>query len=188
MGEIHDGLGQDLHRVLFGLRGSQSGPPDEAAEELARLEALVEESTRRLRRLLQELRPPSLEDVGLAASLRSLADRATEDGLHVEFLPEEEVEPPLEIRVAVYRIVQEALRNVERHSGADRAVVELSREDRALVVRVSDRGSGLKGPAPNGLGLWLMRERAEALGGSLSVESGGLGTTVLLRVPLETTP
>src|SRR5205814_721126 len=75
VGEIHDGLGQDLHRVLFGLRGCRSGAGDDVGEELARLEQVVEQSSRTLRRLLQDLRPSTIDDVGLVASLRSLADR-----------------------------------------------------------------------------------------------------------------
>lgn len=186
VGEIHDGLGQDLHRVLFGLRGCQGAADDEVPAELQRLEALVDQSRRRLRRLLQDLRPSTLEDVGLGAALRGLVDRVrTEDGLEVDLRGAPLDEPPVPVRVAVYRIVQEALHNVAKHAGTDGAAVELTRENGCLHVRVVDEGPGFRPSGAGGLGLWLMRERAESLGGTLSIESGPRGTTVDARVPLE---
>lgn len=186
VGEIHDGLGQDVHRVLFGLRGIRSGPAEEITAELDRLEELVEQSGRRLRRLLQDLRPSTLEDVGLAASLRSLVDLVRrEDGLQVELRTKLAFEPQVPARVAAFRIVQEALRNVARHAATDRAVVELIGDDSTLTLRIADEGRGFSVPGGGGLGLWLMHERAEAVGGTLSIESDGGGTVVLARIPLE---
>jgi signal transduction histidine kinase len=185
VGEIHDGLGQDLHRVLFGLRGCRSSPAEETAEELSRLEQVVDESSRRLRRLLQELRPSTLDDVGLAASLRGLAHRLRdEDGLDVAIRSADLAEPPVAVRVAVFRIVQEALRNVAKHAGTTKAVVDLDVHGGTLLVQVADRGQGRPAQESDRLGVWLMRERAEALGGSLSIESGPGGTTVVARIPL----
>jgi signal transduction histidine kinase len=187
VGEIHDGLGQDLHTILFRLRGSRSGTPDEEREELDRVEALVERSIAQLRRLLQDLRPSTLEDVGLVASLRGLADRAWQQhGLRVQVKADGVAEPAVPVRVAVFRIAQEALRNVVKHAATDRAEIELRRQDGFLILRVSDRGAGDVAPDEReGLGLWLMRERAEAVGGVLQVESSEQGTTVAARVPME---
>jgi len=169
--------------VLFGLRGCRASPPGEVTEELERLEALVEESSRRLRRLLQDLRPSTLEDVGLAASLRGLADRVGEDGLDVELRADLD-EPPVDVRIAIFRIVQEALLNVMKHSDSAQALVEIVHDDSAVLVSVADRGAGFPGQEGQGLGLWLMRERAEAVGGTLSVDSGSAGTRVVARIPL----
>ena len=187
VGEIHDGLGQDLHTILFRLRGSRSGTPEEEREELDRVEALVEQSIVQLRRLLQDLRPSTLEDVGLVASLRGLADRAWQQhGLRVEVKADGVAEPPVPVRVAVFRIAQEALRNVVKHAATDRAEIELRRQEGCLTLRVSDLGAGgAAAGAHEGLGLWLMRERAEALGGALQLGSSGQGTTVTVRVPVE---
>jgi signal transduction histidine kinase len=187
VGEIHDGLGQDLHTILFRLRGSRSGTPEEEREELDRVEALVEQSIVQLRRLLQDLRPSTLEDVGLVASLWGLADRAWQQhGLRVEVKADGVAEPPVPVRVAVFRIAQEALRNVVKHTGTDRAEIDLRRQDGFLSLRVSDRGTGGAASGEGeGLGLWLMRERAEALGGTLEVGSSRQGTTVTARVPVE---
>ena len=186
VGEIHDGLGQDLHRVLFGLRGCRAGTAG-CAEELAGLEELVEQSSRKLRRLLADLRPSTIDDVGLVASLRSLVDRVQrDDGLEVDFsgdgLTESAV--PVPVRLAVFRIVQEALRNVARHAGTGRADVSLDADGQGLTVRIADAGPGFAPPAGDGVGLSLMRERAEACGGTLAVESGPQGTTLVARIPL----
>lgn len=187
VGEIHDGLGQDLHRVLFGLRGCRGGPQKETAEELERLEAIVAGSVARLRRLLQELRPSTLEDVGLGAALRGLVDRVgRDDHLGVELRGDDEVPPelPLSVRVAVFRIAQEALVNVIKHSASQRAVIEVGARNGALELRIADEGPGLPRAAGEGLGLWLMRERAEAVGGTLSVDSHPTGTVVTAVVPI----
>lgn len=188
VGEIHDGLGQELHRVLFGLRGCRGGPPEETAEELERLEAIVAGSVGRLRRLLQDLRPSTLEDVGLGAALRGLVDRmGRDDGVRVELRGDDRVPPelPLAVRVAVFRIAQEALLNVLKHSTSRQAVLEVGARNGVLELRIADEGRGLP-PAPReGLGLWLMRERAEAVGGTLSVDSGRTGTVVTAVIPIE---
>lgn len=186
VGEIHDGLGQDLHRVLFGLRGCRSSPPDEVTQELARLEEITHASISRLRRLLEDLRPSTLEDVGLAASLRGLADRARkEDRLDVELRGDHSIsqEPPVEVRLAVFRITQEGLRNVAKHAGATRAVVELRQDDRTLRLTITDEGRGIPPGGGDGIGLWLMRERAEALGGTFSISSRPGGTRLVAEIP-----
>jgi signal transduction histidine kinase len=187
VGEIHDGLGQDLHTILFRLRGSRSGTPEEERDELERAEVQVEQSIVQLRRLLQDLRPSTLEDVGLVASLRGLADRAWQQhGLRVEVKADGVTEPPVPVRVAVFRIAQEALRNVVKHTAADQAEVELRRQAGYLTLRVSDLGAGGAASGEGeGLGIWLMRERAEALGGVLQVGSSKRGTTVTAHVPVE---
>lgn len=190
VGEIHDGLGQDLHRVLFGLRGSRGAPPEETAEELQRLEAVVAGSVDHLRRLLHDLRPSTLEDVGLGAALRGLIDRLKDDGLRVELRGDDRISPelPLAVRVAVFRITQEALANVLKHSASRRAVVQIEATNGILGLRVADEGRGLPPPPGDGLGLWLMRERAEAVGGALSVDSGPTGTVVTAAIPLKADP
>lgn len=189
VGEIHDGIAQDLHRVLYGLRGSQGARADEVAEELKRLEALTDQSIRRLRRLLHRLRPSTLEAVGFVASLRGLVDGARRAGLHVEIIGSETVtpEPSPPVREAAYGIVQEALRNVQRHARAAQARVELALRNGRLSMRIIDDGRGIS-DQPEGLGLWLMRERAEALGGSFEIVSGQDGTAVHAEIPIGGTP
>ncbi len=166
----------------------RGGPPEETAEELERLEAIVAGSVGRLRRLLQDLRPSTLEDVGLGAALRGLVDRmGRDDGVRVELRGDDRVPPelPLAVLVAVFRIAQEALLNVLKHSTSRQAVLEVGARNGVLELRIADEGRGLP-PAPReGLGLWLMRERAEAVGGTLSVDSGRTGTVVTAVIPIE---
>src|SRR5204863_7996729 len=126
------------------LRGCRAGTAG-CAEELAGLEELVEQSSRKLRRLLADLRPSTIDDVGLVASLRGLVDRVRrDDGLEVDFsgdgLAESAV--PVPVRLAVFRIVQEALRNVARHAGTGRAEVSLDADGHGLRVRIADPGPG----------------------------------------------
>lgn len=187
VGEIHDGLGQDLHRILFGVRGSLRASPLETRQELRRLEGISESSIRRLRRLLEDLRPPSLEGVGLVPALRTLAERVTrEDGLEVEVVQGAGIgsEPRVPVRVAAFRIVQEALRNSVRHAVARHAIVGVTQDDGVLLVSIDDDGHGFAATSVEGLGVWLMRERARALGGSLDISSGARGTSVRATLSL----
>ncbi len=185
VGEVHDGLGQDLHRVLFGIRGLMNATPEEVDAELASLEKLVNQSSRRLRRLLAELHPSVIEDVGLAASLRGLVERMGDDyGLHVELQIEGFSEPPVDVRLSAFRIAQEALQNIVKHSGTLNGELTVTRENGILALRVADFGRGIAKNPGSGLGMWLMRERAETLGGTLSVDSGPMGTVVDARFPV----
>lgn len=191
VGEIHDGIAQDLHRVLFGLRGCTGVTPAEAEQELHRLETITDGSIRRLRRLLDELRPSTLEDIGLGAALRGLVDGVRADGLDVRLLGAESAapEPSFRTREAVFEIAQEALRNVVRHARAAHAVVELTRDDDSVTIRVADDGLGMDPEPRGGLGLWLMRERAEASGGTLAIESDERrGTAICARIPVAGPP
>ena len=189
VGDIHDGLGQDLHRVLFGIRGCLAADPAEIDDELHKLEALVSGSSTKLRRLLQELHPSTINDIGLAASLRSLVERLrSEYGLKVELSQDEFAEPPESVRIAVFRIAQEALTNVAKHSGTLAARVSLMVADGCIQLTVSDDGTGMRENRADGLGMWLMRERAEAAGGSLVVENHERGATIVASIPVRGTP
>jgi len=196
--ELHDGLGQTLTALtlqLERLREKLDGavPPELAARvddsvELARL-ALNE--SREMSRLL---RPPVLDDLGLGAALSWLA-RTLEQrtGLKVELTLEaldERLDPDLE--TLVFRLVQEALTNVLRHSGVHRAQVALRRLGESLELRVTDAGHGFDseavlavGEASAGSGLRGMRDRLELFGGRLEMASApGEGTLILAVVSL----
>ena len=145
-----------------------------------------------LRQLADGLRPPVLDDLGLVAALRQLVAgfgvRAqVEAALHVQGV-EREFEP--DRTTDLFRIVQEALRNVERHASARHARVDVSFSSRAVRVKVSDDGCGFEaGTATPGLGLRGMRERAALSNGELEVESSpGRGTTVRLTLPVAARP
>ncbi len=186
VGEIHDGLGQDLHRVLYGIRGCLTGERAEVVDELHKLEGLVSVSSGKLRRLLQELHPSLINDIGLAASLRSLVGRMRDQyDLRVELHQADFPEQSEASRMALFRIAQESLMNIVKHSGSRTARLSVTTDDGHITLEVVDDGIGISERRGDGLGMWLMRERAEGLGGSFEVVSAAGSTTIRARIPLE---
>lgn len=185
VGEVHDGIGQDLHRVLFGIRGCLNATDEERTAELGRLDAIIDEASRRLRRLLRDLHPTVIEDVGLAASLRSLVGQLSEEGpAWVEIEMGDFDEPVIETRLAIFRVAQEALRNALKHAPGAQISLSLHQQDDSLVLLVTDTGRGFSPGSHNtGLGLWLMEERAGAVGGTLQISSDESGTKVAAVFP-----
>ena len=141
-----------------------------------------------LRALISELRQATLDQLGLAAALEDLVERV-EHGAEIEFVADLEVAAERldsELETVVYRLVQEALNNVAKHSGAGRAQLQVRSAEDRLAVLVSDDGKGFD-PAgeTSGFGLAGMRERIELAGGELQIESReGAGTRILASVPL----
>ena len=158
-------------------------------EEVEKIEEVVERAIGRLRHLLFELHPPALDREGLAGAigdyLRALIDIGSEFRFNVEDRLAEE--PPTDIRVVCYRIVQEALVNVRKHAQATRTAVVLDTVDGGTRVRIEDDGVGISqepSPARGHMGLDAMRERAELAGGWLKIASpNGSGTVVEFWVP-----
>jgi len=184
--EIHDGLAQDLYRVLFGIRGCLNSSEQDTTEELVRLEELVADSSRQLRRLLQEIHPSVVDDVGLAASLQTLAERTeAHNDMQVELHIGMFTEPEYEKRMALFRIAQEALVNSVKHSGSNQASMAIFQRNGAIVLAVTDEGEGIDDEDGDGLGMWIMKERAEAQGGIVSITSSSSGTTVEVSIPNE---
>jgi signal transduction histidine kinase len=190
--DIHDDTAQAVAAV--GLRMdaliSELEDPD-AREAAANAREALAEANRRLRRLLFELRPPALDEAGIAAAVELfLTDAFGQNG--VDWLVDNrlEQEPSPEVRAIIYRVALEALTNVLKHSGADRVEVLLERRGVGVAVRVRDNGGGFDLPAPDApaepghIGLLSMRERAEAAGGRFSLSSSpGSGTLVEFWMP-----
>jgi signal transduction histidine kinase len=190
-GDIHDDAIQAMVAVTLQLQVLAGRLRDPGAYEmLERLKATAAESVGRLRQLVFELRPPPLDEVGLAAAIDQYARRAGElAGFSVQLGDEAAGELPPELRVVAYRIVQEALANVRVHARASRVAIRLKEVEGGLLVRVSDDGigflPGLTERRPAGhLGLISMREQATMAGGWCRVASApGMGTTVELWLP-----
>jgi signal transduction histidine kinase len=189
--DLHDDLGPTLASIRMRLEGclqeAQAVAP-RLAPELERLDALVGQATADLRRLVYDLRPPTLNQLGLVPALRQHVERFGRDtGLTVHLSSAPDLAVPAATEVTVFRVVQEALVNVRKHARAARVEVRLTREGDWLALAIADDGCGLAPAGPNaetGTGLGSMRERAELLGGTLAVTSRpGGGTVVLLRVP-----
>ncbi|PZG13693.1 sensor histidine kinase [Nonomuraea aridisoli] len=181
--DLHDGLGQTLSSLAMTItmaRMTLKKSPEAADELLRDLHAGMSAVTQDIRELVHGLRPPALDDLGLARAIRELAGPA--DVVDVEG---DLSDLPAAVEVAVYRIVQEALTNVRRHAGASHARIVLRRVRQVLRVLVEDDGRGLPETPRAGVGLGSMRERAAELGG-ICVVTGepGTGTRVEVMLPV----
>ncbi|MCP4543956.1 MAG: GAF domain-containing sensor histidine kinase, partial [Chloroflexi bacterium] len=190
--ELHDEAGQALTSLMVGLRllEREADCPETVVDRAVELKGMANEVLENLHRLAMDLRPASLDHLGLVAALRQYIESfGQQHSLTIEFeavgLDEKHLPPTVEINL--YRIVQEALTNVIRHSQASHVGVLLKRRLEQIVVIVEDNGIGFepKTVVQSGrLGLLGMHERAEMLDGSLTVESTvGTGTTIFVEVP-----
>jgi two-component system sensor histidine kinase UhpB len=179
--ELHDEVGQTLTAVLLqlGRIAKRAGP--ELAPELEEAQERARDTLEEVRRISRELRPEALDDLGLASALVALTERF---GLEVTRRLEREL-PPLdeEAELVIYRVAQEALTNVARHSGSASVELELASSNGTVTLRVLDEGRGID--AEDGGGLRGMRERAVLVGAKLRVgRRAAGGTEVRLDVPL----
>ena len=184
--ELHDQVGQDLTAVLLGLARVQARLEPPLRDDLTGVQEAVRSSLEDVRRIALELRPEALDDLGLVSALAVLCERFSQrSGLIVNQRMADEL-PGLdpEVELVVYRVAQEALTNVARHSGASQAELSLRAQDTGLVLAVSDRGAGLTSDGEPGTGIRGMRERAGLIGASLQVGSNvdGVGCLVSLSV------
>lgn len=183
--DLHDGLGPGLAAIGVRLDLIAAGAPAALREPLAEVGGLTRELVGDVRRIVHDLRPSALDELGLDGALEDLTlDLDGEAAVSVEIgrpLPE----LPAAVEVAAYRIAQEALTNAVKHAGASRIGVAVSTADGDLVLRIHDDGRGLPGTLVEGVGSSSMRERAAELGGTLTRTSGpGGGTTVEAVLPL----
>ena len=191
--ELHDDTGQALTSILVRLRLlERSAKDDEIRRNVEELRELTANALDAVRRMAVDLRPAALDDLGLVPALRSYAEkfsrnwpidvRFSEEGLRRRL-------PPV-VELVLYRVVQEALSNIAKHSGARRASVSLVRKNNVVTARVEDDGQGFNvenatSSGPGGLGLFGMRERLALVGGSLRIDTvPGSGTLFTARVPL----
>jgi signal transduction histidine kinase len=187
--ELHDETGQALTSILLGLKAIRAADGDEAAERAeADVRALVVQALQDVRALAVELRPSALDDFGLVPALRRLAETFGERS-GIETVVETSVDRrlPTEIETTLYRMVQEALTNIIKHSGAEHVSIVVSSTDSSIAVTIDDDGSGFdtQNVRPDALGLLGMRERLALVGGTLTLESSvDGGTTVAARVPI----
>ena len=207
--ELHDETLQQLGALQVLLTSARRAAAQDPANDSSPLAEAVDLATRLvagqitgLRHLITELRPAALDELGLRAPLEALAERTrTLTGLAVDVqvslrYADGEVRTRLlpDIEVAVYRVVQEALTNVGRHSGADWARVDVVESDGQVCVEIRDNGGGVSKGHGSGFGIAGMRERALLAGGSLEVlsvsdghvagqEAGERGTTIRMVVP-----
>lgn len=193
--ELHDDTAQSLAAVGVGLAAALHDVPEGAAR--TRLELLdehVQHSLADLHRVIYDLRPSVLDDLGLVAAVRWLANEHSQRSgaaVRVEAYGLDE-RLPADLETAVFRVIQEALSNVERHASAETVLVQIARENSTLSVEVEDDGKGFEpekvtvsAASARGLGLQGMRERVELMGGTFAIASSpGLGTRIAITVPI----
>lgn len=195
--ELHDQMGQQLTAVMMGLKtlNAASYGRQPAIASLQQLEEMTDQLAREVHSLAFGLRPPALDDLGLETALYNYAEEwAERSRVVVDFHSSgfETERLPLTHETAIYRIAQEALTNVFKHSLADRVSFILERRGDHVLAVVEDNGKGFdvpalqeKSTAGRHLGLLGMRERASLLGGTLAIESAeGIGTSVFVRIPM----
>lgn len=190
--ELHDDVSQQLAMLANDLEQLRQNIPHTEAEMRKRLEALREGAaalSEELRRISHALHPSILEDLGLPVALRSLVTEFAErEGMPSNFTHRnvpDTLSP--EVAATLYRITQEALRNVAKHAGRTHVRVSLIGTSSALRLNVRDLGEGFDPSETRGLGLISMEERARLVGGSFHISSAlGEGTTVQVQVPLAT--
>ena len=182
--ELHDELGQSLTAIKANVTAlDPTSPPDPARLEDCR--RLIDEAIQNVRELSHLLRPTILDDFGLDAGIRWLAERfGQRTGIEVDYKSSFDGRLADETETHLFRIVQEALTNVARHSGATRVDIELARNSSRVHLRVKDNGHGFNGDGSAGLGLVGMRARAESVGGELEINSQD-GVVVDLWAPLQ---
>jgi signal transduction histidine kinase len=188
--DLHDGLGPALAAIVLKLDAVGRAAP-EAADLVAELRVEARSAIDDIRRLVDDLRPPALDEVGLVAAVRQRAaslSRAAETPLAVDVTGPAAPELPAAVEVAAYRIATEAVTNVVRHAGATRCLVTVSVAG-ALEVTVADNGRRPWDAGRVGVGWSSMRDRAAELGGTceISRRPEGGGTVVHAVLPLSTT-
>ena len=192
--DLHDGLGPALAGIMFGLdaaRNTLAIDPQATAVMLAELKTEVQASITDVRRLVYDLRPPDLDQLGLVPAVQAYAARLGERGA-LDICVSAPALPPLPaaVEVAAYRIAAEALTNAARHSGARHTTVAFTIDHAQLRLEVTDDGIGIATRPDDrrtGVGLAAMAERAAELGGACSVGSRDTGTAIVAVLPLRVT-
>lgn len=190
---VHDEAGQLLVAARLAMSGMAQEVTPSVRERLQEVGTILDQVEKQLRRLSHELRPTILDDLGLVPAVRFLADgisKRTELSVRVESSLETRCPPNIE--TVLYRVVQEALTNITKHARAENVKIQLTQVARNLHCLIQDDGAGfdvsavLSRKENRGLGLVGIRERLNAVGGTLQVQSQpGQGTGLLVKIPME---
>ncbi len=185
--DLHDGLGPALASITLKLDAARNHLPPNAQTSdslLRELKTQTQNALGDIRRLVYDLRPPALDELGLVGALREYTTRANSSDLTVSLVADDALPPlPAAVEVAAYRIATEALTNVMRHAHARHCRVSLV-VNGALQLEIQDDGAGLPENYHSGVGLTSMRERTAELGGTLVIENAGGGTRMMARLPM----
>jgi PAS domain S-box-containing protein len=197
--DLHDSTGQDLVALATTLSQLHASIPS-SSRKLRKLasqcQALADQCIRDVRTLSYLLHPPMLDEAGLEDAIRHYAGGFTDrTGIEVEL----EISPRLgrmkpHVELALFRVVQESLTNIQRHSGSPQAKIRIERDPGKITLEISDKGSGISGSPRRrngkmsfglGVGIPSMHERVTLIGGQLDIESSSSGTTVCVTIPAD---
>ncbi len=198
--ELHDNVAQNVLALSLNLNFAQRLVPSES--ELARIVVecvnMADQTATALRRISYLLHPPVLDSLGLSVALQDfVAGFSRRSGIQIALkISKKFGRLPVEMETALYRVVQECLTNIHRHSGSASASIRLHRGKETILLQVQDAGSGIpsetlrrpRTPGSIGVGIAGMRERLQLLEGRLEIESGPTGTRVRAVVPFRVTP
>lgn len=189
--DLHDDIGQALTSILVSIKVlEQVETTPQAQEKINALRQIVNETLTRVRLLSRQLRPSALDDLGLVAALERYVSEFTSryPDLAVDFHAPGHNRLPAVVETSLYRIIQEAMTNAARHSGATTISIVVTQRDRRIQAIIEDNGHGFDvnqlRRAGSSVGLHSMLERAQLLGGKLDIESNADGTTVYVEMPL----
>jgi signal transduction histidine kinase len=200
--ELHDGLAQTVLAVNLSLAQVRQSiaPLNESAEKsLLKARALMGQMSREIRTLSFLLHPPLLDELGLVSALKEyILGFSERSGIDTQFyLLSDFARLPQSVETALFRVVQESLTNIQRHSGSSSAKIRLRRESSTVILEVTDFGHGMptrsngsrqSGEVRLGVGVPGMHERMSQLGGRLEIDSSSSGTTVRATIPLTGIP
>lgn len=196
--EIHDGVTQQLVSVGYRLQAGRRHLADDlprAELELEKAQELVDAALDEARVAIHDLRPTTLDDLGLGPSIRALVPRSVDEGVECDIAVDDGISLPAHQEVALYRIAQEALSNVRKHAAATCVAMTLRRDGGEVIMRIEDNGKGFDTEAyadqrpETSFGLLGIAERATLVGGRLSLRSSSdTGTALEVRVPLQARP
>ena len=196
--DLHDGVGQQLLSIHVNLEALKSklapSRRSRILNELSSIDRALEDAIEEIRRISMDLSPPLLDKLGFIPALEEfITNFSLNTGIQIKhFLPKRAVFLPKQVEINLYRIIQEALNNISKHAGSNKAVIDLNRVKDKLVVTIKDFGKGFSvsdlyvGKERKGIGLLTLNERVRVINGQLKIQSQpGGGTTVHIDIPLE---
>ncbi|MGH9501755.1 MAG: PAS domain-containing protein [Terriglobales bacterium] len=195
--ELHDGLGQEMVALKMMLNGISRQAGASLDTQITEADRLINHATQQIRTMSHLLHPPLLDEVGLMSALRWYLDGLTQRsgiGIELEMHPHDFPRLALDLETAIFRIIQEALTNVFRHSGASNVEVSLLKQEGKIEIKIRDDGKGVAEDIVNmrtgstGVGIGGMNERAKEFGGELQVANAHPGTIVQVIIPIPAEP
>jgi PAS domain S-box-containing protein len=194
--ELHDSAGQTLAALgmsLARLAKNAGNNPDQFAKDVDDAEALVQHLTQEIRTTSYLLHPPMLDEVGISSALSWYVQGLTErSSLQIDLKVSENMgRLPSEMELLIFRLVQESLTNIHRHSGSKSASIQIARDGEAVSIEVEDQGKGMSREKlaeiqsrGAGVGIRGMHERVRQFRGNMQIESSGSGTRILVSIPI----